>query len=224
MQILSDNTEPFMDYYKKKWKRKVVFKEITPDDVISIVKWVESEYNGLSYSFDAKSSADYLLSRSPFHEFQYKLYKLEFSKITSVRFSCHGEEWDLKVELDVRNRSMDIIPNFHLINDRGYYQDDRNGTIVRHLNHYLDVWEGPEKKWVRRYGGDDSYAREIWLGQGNNCLDDISKETALKEVEKQGGSYEDFMQFDDTLLKEILRDREWTEEYYGPLIKKEQGC
>ena len=128
MQILSDNTEPFMDYYKKKWKRKVVFKEITQDDVISIVKWVESEYNGLSYSFHAESSADYLLSRSPFHEFQYKFYKLEFSEIASVSFSCHGEEWDIDVDLDVKNRLMDITSNFHLINDRGYFQDDDNGA------------------------------------------------------------------------------------------------
>ena len=29
--------------------------------------------------------------------------KLEFSEIASISFSCHGEEWDLKVELEDKN-------------------------------------------------------------------------------------------------------------------------
>ena len=61
-----------------------------------------------------------------------------------------------------------------------YYRDARTGAIVRTIDDSFRLeyivkgatdWEQTEH--------DDPYEREHWLGEGSQCLDDISEEEAI---------------------------------------------
>ena len=64
-----------------------------------------------------------------------------------------------------------------------YYTDDRTGALVRFVppREETYVLAVGATRWVE-LRPDNSYMREIMLGQGNNVLDEISAETALELI------------------------------------------
>lgn len=68
-----------------------------------------------------------------------------------------------------------------------YYRDVDTGNIVRQYDNKLAL-EYIQKgvlKWIETKA-DDSYEREIYLGEGNTCLFDITYEEAQKILSKWG--------------------------------------
>ena len=59
-----------------------------------------------------------------------------------------------------------------------YFVDDRNGAVIRWdgLDDF-EIYRIDEKRWDKLMP-DNSYMREVYLGQGNNCMTKITKETA----------------------------------------------
>ena len=63
-----------------------------------------------------------------------------------------------------------------------YYIDDDTGAVVKlNKKHNIEVFRVNAKKW-EVLPPDSSYMREIFLGQGNNCLSKIDKETAERII------------------------------------------
>jgi len=60
-----------------------------------------------------------------------------------------------------------------------YYQNDKYGSVVRLKNHNIEIYRANDKRW-EILPPDNSYMREIFLGQGNNCLTQITKEQAME--------------------------------------------
>ncbi|MBQ9867745.1 MAG: hypothetical protein IJM34_12075 [Lachnospiraceae bacterium] len=122
-----------------------------------------------------------------------------FEMLKDVSFDCWGNRWVLDVTIDLEHRYAEITKRMDLEKDREYYQDDNNGTILRCIGARLERWDSVGKKWNEVYG-DSSYAREIWMGQGNNCLSDISEEMAAPG----GEGVEEFYHFENIVLKELI--------------------
>ena len=62
-----------------------------------------------------------------------------------------------------------------------YFQDDDTGAVVRLKNHNIEIYRANEERW-EILPPDNSYMREIFIGQGNNCLTSISKEIAERII------------------------------------------
>lgn len=63
-----------------------------------------------------------------------------------------------------------------------YYFDNSTATLVRHR---VSIWvmTSDEPTWYK-LAPDNSYEREIYLGQGNNCLWPLSPEEVLDILNK----------------------------------------
>ena len=59
-----------------------------------------------------------------------------------------------------------------------YYYDRRGAALVRHRG-YTYMMTADEPVWIK-LPPDDSYEREICLGQGNNCLDPLTPDEVLE--------------------------------------------
>ncbi len=73
--------------------------------------------------------------------------------------------------------------------DKAYYYEDvdRKDRIVRKgANTYKIEWISKESPTWKEVSYDGSYAREIFLGQGNCCLFSITEEEALKRLAEWG--------------------------------------
>ena len=63
-----------------------------------------------------------------------------------------------------------------------YYQDDDTGAVIRFSGvRGFEIYRTNEKRWDL-LPPDNSYMREVFVGQGNNCLTVITKEAAEKIV------------------------------------------
>ena len=63
-----------------------------------------------------------------------------------------------------------------------YYQNDDTGAVIRFSGvSDFEIYRVNEKRWVL-LPPDNSYMREVFIGQGNNCLTVITKEAAEKIV------------------------------------------
>ena len=61
-----------------------------------------------------------------------------------------------------------------------YYQDDDTGAVIRFSGaRDFEIYRANEKRW-ELLPPDNSYMREVFIGQGNNCLTVITKEAAEK--------------------------------------------
>jgi hypothetical protein len=56
-----------------------------------------------------------------------------------------------------------------------YYCDQNNNNVVRYYNGTLEFRRPDETDW-RKIGPESNYYREIFLGEGNNCLVSIEKD------------------------------------------------
>lgn len=64
--------------------------------------------------------------------------------------------------------------------DADYFRDVGNGNVVRRIPGYgIECLERGSDEW-RYCGAGSNYYRELFLGEGNNCLDAISEEEALQ--------------------------------------------
>ena len=65
-----------------------------------------------------------------------------------------------------------------------YYINDDTGAIIRLYDvNKTEIMRPNTVKWVSLQS-DNSYMREIYLGQGNNCLTKITEEEADKIIER----------------------------------------
>ena len=63
-----------------------------------------------------------------------------------------------------------------------YYQDDDTGAVIRFSGvRDFEIYRANEKRW-ELLPPDNSYMREVFIGQGNNCLTVITKEAAEKII------------------------------------------
>lgn len=69
-----------------------------------------------------------------------------------------------------------------LLEDFTYYKNDDTGAVIRFNGLWdFEIYRINEKRWDL-LPPDNSFMREIFLGQGNNCLTVITKETAEKII------------------------------------------
>jgi hypothetical protein len=67
-----------------------------------------------------------------------------------------------------------------------YWKDCDKGIIVRYMrDNGLDFMDKEKKEWIS-CGPNSNYYREIFIGEGNNCLRSITKEEA-QNILKQWG-------------------------------------
>ena len=65
-----------------------------------------------------------------------------------------------------------------------YYSNDDTGAIIRlHINSKMEIMRPHTNQWDTLLP-DNSYMREIFLGQGNNCLTQITEEAANEVIEQ----------------------------------------
>ena len=63
-----------------------------------------------------------------------------------------------------------------------YYQNDDTGAVIRFSGaRDFEIYRINEKRW-ELLPPDNSYMREVFIGQGNNCLTVITKEVAEKII------------------------------------------
>ena len=56
-----------------------------------------------------------------------------------------------------------------------YYCDENNNNVIRYYNGTLEFRRPGETNW-RKIGPKSNYYREIFLGEGNNCLIPIEED------------------------------------------------
>lgn len=69
-----------------------------------------------------------------------------------------------------------------------YFKDNSTGNIVRRVNGYGVECLRKGSLMLERCGAASNYYREIFLGEGNHCLDSISREEALQIMATRGVS------------------------------------
>jgi hypothetical protein len=64
----------------------------------------------------------------------------------------------------------------------GYWKDYDRGTIVRNIKGYgVEYFEKDNKTWIN-CGPNSNYYREIFIGEGNNCLRSITEEDVSRII------------------------------------------
>lgn len=213
-----------------KWERDIIFSDAGFEDIIPLFKKTAAEYEALLYYFsitvlEEKRLIDkekinvekdgvwayhwYDICFPPktelldvalsFPEFEDRFDGELYKRLKRVSFQGYGKEWNFSGTLDAEHGYFELESTRNRLLDRDYYLG-KYGEVVRNVGVDLDEWDNALQKWSRLYG-DHSYAREIWLGQGDNCLKDISEEEAKRKCIMNGG---DFYDYEDGLYEEII--------------------
>jgi len=167
---------------------------LTLQELCVYLKEKEQDYNGKIREIAYRTESDLQTKYIGYHKFkslesfQNAVTEKLFSEMTACSCFIFREDYDSFVNIYPPKR---IIQIRRSPVERQYYLDDENGTVVRIISIYTDIWNEHHTMW-RRLDSDNSYKREVSFGGGNNCLDKLSEEEAKERVLSFGGTADQF--------------------------------